>query len=150
MAELKLRHVTWHKYWRLWDNSIGQGFMGSGEDWKALANKDAWFVFLKFTFCYRSHFKKCVYLCFALTALSSKSSLTCHTYCHAGLWFIEFHSKSRSPCPTLTFESATLGTSDLYAAVLTTAPCGRLLNLYFIACNIHLLGYIYFKVNRLC
>jgi hypothetical protein len=65
-------------------------------------------------------------LSLALMAFSSKGSFTCHTYCDTQHWFIRSHPKDRYPRPTMGFEPAMQGSSDLCTAALTTALRGRL------------------------
>jgi hypothetical protein len=47
--------------------------------------------------------------------LSRERSLSCHTYCDMGTWFIRSHPKDRHPRPTVGFEPPTQGSSDLWA-----------------------------------
>jgi hypothetical protein len=57
-----------------------------------------------------------------LMAFSSEGYLTCHTYCNTGPRFIRSHLKDQYPRPTMGFEPATQGSSNLCAVALNTAP----------------------------
>ena len=61
-------------------------------------------------------------LCLALMTFSSEGSFTYHTCCDTGLRFILSHLKDQQPRHTEVFKPPTYGSSDLYAAVLTTEP----------------------------
>jgi hypothetical protein len=47
--------------------------------------------------------------------LSREGSLSCHTYCDTGPWFIRSHPKDLHPRPTMRFEPPMQGSSDLCA-----------------------------------